>query len=103
MYGGDALSFPVLCGVNPDSTNYNLLLNIQWKSGNSQISPSNPNVTQSTMNNLTSLHIRKAPSTDTTYTCQYTSWINNKQKTLQFDLKINGPWHVHVRWQQRNN
>ena len=89
MYGGDALSFPVLCGVNPDSTNLNSLLNIQWKSGNSPISSSNSDVRQSTHNNFTSLHIGKAPSTDTTYTCQYT-WIDNKQKTLQFNLNING-------------
>ena len=73
MYDGDALSFPVLCGVNPDSTNLNSLLNIQWKSGNSPISSSNSDdVRQSTDNNFASLHIGKAPSTDTTYTCQYT-------------------------------
>ncbi|XP_065834706.1 uncharacterized protein [Oscarella lobularis] len=88
VYGGDALSFPVLCGVNPDSTNLNSLLNIQWKSGNSPISSSNSDVRQSTDNKFTSLHIGKAPSTDTTYTCQYT-WIDNKQKTLQFNLNIN--------------
>ncbi|XP_065834681.1 receptor-type tyrosine-protein phosphatase S-like isoform X3 [Oscarella lobularis] len=89
VYGGDSLPFPVLCGVNPDSTNLNSLLNIQWKSGSSPISSSNSDdVRQSTMNSLKSLHINRAPLTDTTYTCQYT-WIDKTQKMSQFNLNIN--------------
>ena len=91
MYGGDPLPLPVLCGVSPDSTNLNSLLNIQWKSGNSPIPllSSVSDVGHSTVNNRTSLHIRKAPLIDTRYTCQYT-WIDKLQEALQFNLSISG-------------
>ena len=93
MSAGKTLRFPVLCGVNPDPTNFNSLLNIQWKYGNNgnviPLSSSNSDVTQSKMENLTSLHIRKAPSDGQLYSCHF-NWIDNTTKSLAFTLLING-------------
>ena len=92
-YAGKPLLFPVLCGVNPDPTNFNELINIQWKSGkNGNHIPalsSNPDIGQSKTSNLRSLHIEKAPLVDQKYSCHFT-WINRTLKSLVFNLNING-------------
>ena len=92
-YPGKRLPFPVLCGVNPDPTNFNSLLSIQWKDdSNGNLIPSwssNPYIGQSKMSNLTSLYITKAPSVDKKYSCHFT-WIDQTTKSLVFNLNING-------------
>ncbi|XP_065834069.1 uncharacterized protein [Oscarella lobularis] len=91
-YAGKPLPFPVLCGVNPDPTNFNSLLKIQWKFGKdgnrTSALSSNPNIGQSKTSYLRSLHIEKAPLVDQKYSCHFT-WINETQKSLVFNLNIN--------------
>ena len=86
-YAGQALPFPVLCGVNPDPTNFNSLLKIQWKRGSN--GDPIPSLNIKTINNLTSLNITSVPSADTKYSCHVT-WIDRTERSLQFNLNING-------------
>ncbi|XP_065834079.1 uncharacterized protein [Oscarella lobularis] len=98
-YAGKPLPFPVLCGVNPDPTNFNSLLKIEWKFGKNgnrtSALSSNPDIGQSKTSNLTSLHIEKAPLVDQNYSCHFT-WISQAQKSLIFNLNIN----VDCRWSE---
>ena len=92
-YAGKEFSVPFLCGVNPDSINFNSQLNIQWKYGNNgnpiPALSSKSDIGQSKTNNLSSLHIIRASSRDRTYSCHFT-WIDGTKKSLVFNLNING-------------
>ncbi|XP_065834055.1 receptor-type tyrosine-protein phosphatase S-like isoform X2 [Oscarella lobularis] len=98
-YAGQELPFPVLCGVNPDPTNFNSWLSIKWRYfGDDSLIPtfsSDTDVGHSKVRNLTSLHIKKVPSRDEKYSCHFNS-IGHTKTTLVFNLHIN----VNCTWKE---
>ena len=87
-YAGQELPFPVLCGVNPDPTNFNSWLSIKWRYfGDDSLIPtfsSDTDVGHSKVRNLTSLHIKKVPSRDEKYSCHFKlNWSHKDNSSVQ--------------------
>ena len=85
-------SNPIDCGVSPDVTNFNALL--QWKHNTTNDVPSssaqNAGVYQVYENDVQRLYIKSASvSSNGLYTCQYTA-ITGSIVSKSFTLNVNG-------------
>ena len=90
-------SNPIDCGVSPDVTNFNALL--QWKHNATSDVPSssaqNAGVYQMYENGVQRLYIKSASASDSgVYTCQYTA-TNGSIVSKSFTLNIVGKTCIH--------
>ena len=92
---GQGLPDPIECGVSPDHTNLNALLNLTWKHNNNTdiVTYSNgtkPSIYQVYERNRQRLYIRSSKTVDYgRYSCHYT-WINGSAASKFFTLNVSG-------------